>query len=98
MTVEITYVRRINGRAVALTALIGDIEIGYARPEGSDEPPQEVFRSRYGIQVLDIGTLSIPEADYRQLQEQVNTIFSEDRSQSYSSEKISPAGIQGKLF
>jgi len=97
VTVEITNVRRVNGKAVMLTALIGDIEIGYARPMGSDGVPQEISRLRYGVQVLDIDTLSIPDADYRQLQEQVNTIFSEDRSKPRSPKKT-PAGVQGKLF
>lgn len=98
MTVEITEVQRVNGKAVTLTALIGDIEIGYARPKGSDEPPQEVSRLRHGVQVLDQDTLRIPDSDFEELRRRVKKIFSEDRSKPRSRKKRAQETLQGKLL
>ena len=98
MAVEITDVQRVDGRAVTLTAWIGDIEISYARPKGSDWSPQEVSRLRHGVQILDQDTLYIPKSDYQKLLKQVGKIFSEDRSKPFPRKKKFHSELQGKLF
>ena len=98
MTVEIADVERVNGKAVRLVALIGDIESCWIRwPETSE--PHEESRMRHGVQVLDQDTLYIPKSDYQKLKDRVHKIFSEDRSNSKPrSRKKTPTGVQGKLF
>jgi len=96
VTVEIADVKRVNGKAVRLVALIGDIESCWIRWPGTGEPYEE-GRIRVGVQVLDQETLRIPDNDYQELEQKVAKIFSEDRSEPRSLKKT-PVGVQGKLF
>jgi len=98
VTVEIADVKRVNGKAVRLVALMGDIESCWIRRSETSEPYEE-GRMRYGVQILDQDTLHISDADYQELKNKVRKIFSEDRSKPKPrSHKKTPTGVQGKLF
>ncbi|PIW34865.1 MAG: hypothetical protein COW25_01920 [Candidatus Nealsonbacteria bacterium CG15_BIG_FIL_POST_REV_8_21_14_020_37_12] len=98
MTVEIADVKRVNGKAVRLAALIGDIKSCWIRWPETGEPYEE-SRMRYGVQILDQDTLHISDADYQELKNKVRKIFSEDRSKPKPrSRKETPTGVQGKLL
>ncbi|MBU2577428.1 hypothetical protein KKA69_01195 [Patescibacteria group bacterium] len=98
MAVEITDVKRVNGKAVRLAASIGDIESCWIRWPETGEPHEE-SRRRYGVQILDQDTLRIFDADYQELKNRVRKIFSEDRSKPKPrSRKKTPTGVQGKLL
>jgi len=98
VTVEIADVKRENGKAVRLVALIGDIESCWIRWPETGEPYEE-GRMRYGVQILDQDILRISDADYQDLKDRVSKVFSEDRSKPKPrSRKKTPVGVQGKLF
>lgn len=92
-------VERVDGRAMEVTAFVGDIGINYVRTK--DGGYKEVSRRRYGVRVLDQDTMWIPPGEYSELCQKLGKIFSEDRSKSRprkKSKKKLQSELQGKLF
>lgn len=102
MTVEIKKVLRPKGRALRMTALVGNMKITYEWPEGS-EKPLEAYRCIYDKQVLmDRESLYISDADFDQLQRKMYGIFKEVRPSKKRTKKVSEKRnqefLQEKLF